>query len=379
MSRLMTAALGLALLLAGKNAMGANDKALRATVEQPRGRTLTSAEGAALVDVALDNSEARRAPDCSHLVYQLLTAAGLAYPYAPSFAIFRGIPQFRRVTTPQAGDLVVWPGHVGLVIDPEQHTFFSRTGSGPRTVAYDSDYWRHRGRPRFYRYIIGDSTPRVLEARVNGTKTTIASNDAEPERPSDRSAVSVAAPPDAAENSDQQQVPENIHLVTEQNRPTKDDVAAGVSELASASALALEARNRGQLSVVLLRDIRVEKIQAKGDKGWADLRVESRAELAPDLTWKRTRVQTLRWELRRNQDGWILSPPKDRVYVDQNTAIPVLAKQLSALSATPAPATAQRQIGSLAALLDFLLNEKITGRRIRTGQKRLACASCTPR
>jgi len=377
MSRFITAALGLALLVASKNAIGANDKTVRATVE-PRGRLLTSEEGAALVDVSLDNSAARRAPDCSHLVYQLLTAAGLSYPYAPSFAIFRGIPQFRRVTIAQPGDLIVWPGHVGLVIDPEQHTFFSRTGSGPRTVAYDSDYWRHRGRPRFYRYIVGDSTPGLLEARINGTRATIASNNVEPERPSDRSPESEAAPADAAENSDQQQVPENIHLVTEQNRPTKDDVAEGVSELASASALALEAKNRGQLSIMLLRDIRVEKIQAKGNKGWADLRVESRAELAPNLTWKRTRVQTLRWELRRNQGGWILSPPKDRVYVDQSAAIPVLAKQLSVLSATPTPASAQRQIGSLAALLDFLLNEKITGRKIRTGQNRLACASCTP-
>lgn len=335
----------------------ANDKAVR-SVTEPRGRVLTSEEGAALVDVSLDNSTARRAPDCSHLVHQLLTTAGLSYPYAPSFAIFRGIPQFRRVTTPQPGDLIVWPGHVGLVIDPERHTFFSRTGSGPRTVAYDSDYWRHRGHPRFYRYIVGDETPRLLEARLNAARVTTAKNAAESARPLTSAEELEEAANELSDNSDQQQVPGNIQLVTEKNRPTKDDVAEGVSELANASAPALEARNRGQLSIMLLRDIRVEKVQSKGDKGWADLRVYSRAEIAPDLTWKRARIQTLRWELRKSQDGWILSPPNDRVYIDQNAAIPVLAKELSVLSATPAPAATQRQIGSLAALLNFLLNEK---------------------
>lgn len=357
MLRLPTAALGITVSCA-IIAMAANDRAVRALTEQPRGRLLTSEEGAALVDASLDNSSARRAPDCSHLVYQLFTATGLSYPYAPSFAIFRGIPQFRRITTPQPGDLIVWPGHVGLVVDPERHTFFSRTGSGPRTVEYDSEYWRHRGRPRFYRYIVGDRTPSLLEARVNAAKATTANNTAESERPSTSAEESETAANDASDSSDQEQVPGNIQLVTEQNRPTKDDVAEGVSELASASALALEAKNRGQLSIMLLRDIRVEKVQAKGDKGWADLRVESRAELAPDLTWKRTRIQTLRWQLHKNHDGWILSPPNDRVYIDQDAAIPVLAKQLSLLSATPAPASAQRQIGSLAALLNFLVNEK---------------------
>lgn len=358
MSRLITATLGLALLFGSKSSLAANERAVRPAVEQPRGRLLTSAEGAALVDVALDDSTAKRAPDCSHLVHQLLTTAGLSYPYAPSFAIFRGIPQFRRVNTPQPGDLIVWPGHVGLVVDPERHTFFSRTGSGPRTVEYDSDYWRHRGRPRFYRYIVGDIHPSLLEARVYTAKASAANNVAGTERTVAGSDESEAALADAADNSEPQQAPENIQLVTEQNRPTKDDVAEGVSELANASALALDAKNRGQLSVTLLRDIRVEKIQTKGDRGWADLRVDSRAELAPDLTWKRTRVQTLRWELRKNQDGWILSPPKDHVYIDQDAAVPILAKQLSVLSATPAPATAQRQVGSLAALLNFLVNEK---------------------
>src|SRR5438045_2495176 len=230
MSRFITATIALALLLAGKSSIAANDRAVRPTVEQPRGRLLTLSEGAALVDTALDNSAANRAPDCSHLVHQLLTTAGLPYSYAPSFAIFRGIPQFRRVTTPQPGDLIVWPGHVGIVVNPERRTFFSRTGSGPRTVEYDSDYWRHRGRPRFYRYIVGDRNPQLLETRVYTAKAAVPNVAVQPERPVESSAEADAAP---ADNSDQQEIPENIQLVTEQSKPTKDDVAEGVSELAN--------------------------------------------------------------------------------------------------------------------------------------------------
>jgi len=57
------------------------------------------------------------------------------------------------VHVPQPGDLVVWRGHVGIVIDPKQHSFFSFVRSGPDTQFYDSPYWRSRGIARFFRYM----------------------------------------------------------------------------------------------------------------------------------------------------------------------------------------------------------------------------------
>jgi len=54
---------------------------------------------------------------------------------------------------PQPGDLVVWRGHVGIVISPVQHSFFSAMRSGRGVEFYDSPYWQGRGQPRFFRYL----------------------------------------------------------------------------------------------------------------------------------------------------------------------------------------------------------------------------------
>ena len=91
--------------------------------------------------------------DCSHLVHEIYEEAGFPYSYAPSSDIYAGIEGFQRVKSPKPGDLVVWRGHVGIVIKPSRHTFFSFLSSGPATDDYESTYWKHRGRPRFYRYL----------------------------------------------------------------------------------------------------------------------------------------------------------------------------------------------------------------------------------
>lgn len=356
MLRLPTATLSIALSFATVS-MSANDRAVRPTVEQAAGRLLTRSEGAALVGRALEDPEVNQAPDCSHLIHHLLTSAGLDYPYATSFEIFSGIPQFRRVKNAQPGDLIVWRGHVGLVVDPAQNTFFSRTGSGPRTDEYTSDYWRGRGHPRFYRYIVGSRNLRLPETTVYTANATTTANDAETAASSESPDELDADPTHASTSVHADPIPESIQILAERGKPAIEDVEEGLSELANASASALETENRRRLSAVLVRELRVEKIQTKGDKGWAEVQVDSRVELSPDLTWKRARPKKLRWELRKDHDGWQISAPKDRLYIPQSAAVPLLAKQLSTLSTAPVPAARQRQLGSLASLLNFLLNE----------------------
>ena len=56
--------------------------------------------------------------DCSHFVQYLYEQAGLYYGYAPSRTLYDGMEGFRRVSHPEAGDLIVWRGHVGIVVDP---------------------------------------------------------------------------------------------------------------------------------------------------------------------------------------------------------------------------------------------------------------------
>src|ERR1700674_2546751 len=112
-------------------------------------------EGMKLVNTAREQKDqVKGKPDCSHLVHQIYELSGFPYPYASSFDLYDGIDNFRQVSIPRSGDLVVWRGHVGIVINAVQHTFYSSVSTGFRTDYYDGPYWRTQGRPRFYRYVL---------------------------------------------------------------------------------------------------------------------------------------------------------------------------------------------------------------------------------
>src|SRR6185312_5550846 len=88
-------------------------------------------QGEALAAFALHSERrVRPKPDCSHLVHLLYARAGLIYPYEDSRVLYRGISDFQRVKAPQPGDLVVWLGHVGIVLSREEKTFISSVYSG---------------------------------------------------------------------------------------------------------------------------------------------------------------------------------------------------------------------------------------------------------
>jgi hypothetical protein len=120
-----------------------------------RVRLVNVHQGVMLVNIAREHREqVDHKPDCSHLVHQIYELSGFPYPYASSLDLYAGIDDFRRVPTPHPGDLVVWRGHVGIVINPAKHTFYSTFSSGLRTEYYDGPYWRTLGHPRFYRYVL---------------------------------------------------------------------------------------------------------------------------------------------------------------------------------------------------------------------------------
>lgn len=126
-------------------------------VESPA-RLLTSAEGRSILDVAWQQDlPARGSQDCSHLVHQIYSNAGFEYPYASSNEIYAGSESFARVKYPHGGDLIAWPGHVGIVVDPARHSFFSLVRSGLGEQDYTAPYWRSRGLARFYRFRINRS------------------------------------------------------------------------------------------------------------------------------------------------------------------------------------------------------------------------------
>jgi len=121
---------------------------------RPAPAVLNADDGLSVIAAALDaRVKASRQPDCSHLVHAIYLQAGFPYPYAASSDLYDGTDEFQRVTHPQPGDLVVWPGHVGIVVNPAQRAFFSRLRRGPGIDAYDTQYWKERGQVRFYRYV----------------------------------------------------------------------------------------------------------------------------------------------------------------------------------------------------------------------------------
>lgn len=110
--------------------------------------------------------------DCSHFVQYLYEQAGLYYGYAPSRTLYDGMEGFKRVAHPQAGDLIVWRGHVGIVVDPDETTFLSALRSGVKVSSYQSRYWQRRGTPHFLRYIGPDESVAIEWA----ARRTIASH-----------------------------------------------------------------------------------------------------------------------------------------------------------------------------------------------------------
>ena len=94
--------------------------------------------------------------DCSHLVHDLYRRAGLAYEYVNSEQFYDGMTGFRQVEEPVAGDIIVWRGHMGVIVDPLLHSFLSGLRTGVKISDYDSQYWKGRGVPRFFRYTAGD-------------------------------------------------------------------------------------------------------------------------------------------------------------------------------------------------------------------------------
>src|SRR5256885_3336550 len=129
-------------------------------------RMVSFAEGKAILEAAWTHRSSIDGipykPDCSHLVHEIYSLVGLDYDYAPSTDLYYNhVASFRRVFHPQPGDLIVWLGHVGIVVSPLDHSFYSSLNSGLLTDNYLKRYWRKRGTPHFYRYSLANGMQRI--------------------------------------------------------------------------------------------------------------------------------------------------------------------------------------------------------------------------
>ena len=358
----------------------------------PNSRLLSVEEGRTIADAAQDQDKPQRgARDCSHLVHQAYLNAGFEYPYASSFELYSGDENFERVRHPQPGDLIVWPGHVGIVLEPLAHSFYSLVSTGPEAQNYEGPYWKSRGRPRFYRYKVesmkiltaaktptparasSSTKPReTASATEERTAAAASSVDRPPKMASERTAsertkVVNADPPTTvapAAAATPFEVPESIIIAAGSKPPTNSQVAEAISELsnASGSILRTDAPSKLAQPVVIFERLRVESLEIKRDHGWARLQIDSRATITAGETDYKQRHEKIRWELRRTESGWEAVLPTNRKYVPNDVAVRHLAAQLAHLTETDGAAAHQEAVlwqeSQIANLLSKLLEDK---------------------
>jgi cell wall-associated NlpC family hydrolase len=93
--------------------------------------------------------------DCSGFVRnvydEVFPEQGLSARYDLNVATFRVVDLFEDVTEPQAGDIVCWDAHMGIVYNTERKEFIHapHTGDHVRIAEYGSGYWG--GLPKMFR------------------------------------------------------------------------------------------------------------------------------------------------------------------------------------------------------------------------------------
>ena len=338
-----------------------------------KSRSLTPDEGLAILGAALD---ARHYPDfpsdCSHLVHQLYGRAGFPYEYASSSDLYVGIDEFRRVTNPQPGDLAVWRGHAGIVVNPTQHSFFSALSSGLGVDAYDSPYWKQRGRPRFFRYVkpapggvLSSSvrTARLKPTALDKTESRETLADGPVAMPEEEFSSDAASATKLAENR-----PANAEIphvvVVNSARPKPDQVGAAFLQTCTGWGESLRGRGlfkpeqfKSDQSVIVFDHFEVRKVHIKGNQGWVEVQIDELVSLTGSKAEVHIRSERHRWALnRRDSQSWELTPWRNTIYLPQHTAERVLAQELAKLT-EDSPDTSDRtqEKAELARLLGALL------------------------
>lgn len=312
-------------------------------------RLLNRDEARTLVNTASkQRGKVGQKPDCSHLVHQIYELSGFPYPYASSYDLYEGIDNFRRVSTPRPGDLVVWRGHVGILINPAEHTFYSSVSSGFRTEYYDGPYWRSLGRPRFYRYVLpgpAELTATNVSALVNNSVAQSKILRAPVHREIADAPTLGADLPEKVESpalspnpttpvNRPLALPSSIMVGASSNRPTDEEVGDAISEFNNAAGNLLRGwPTADSRRIVLVYDqFQVERVEWKHDRGWVSVEVDERLSIGDKGYEGKRQVEKLRWELRRTPQGWQLQMPANRIYVPRDAAIRALAAQLASLT-----------------------------------------------
>lgn len=314
-----------------------------ASVEIPGRRTIVRPEGRKiLAAIPTIDAESESETDCSHLVHDVYEKAGFPYDYVTSRELYAGSTNFTRVRVPQAGDLVVWRGHVGIVIDPKQRSFFSFVRSGPDTQFYDSPYWRSRGSARFYRYLTErnlHSGP-TLEAARRADQRAIRDDRAGSESQSPLPPHSTSS----ASNRDTREASGEIVMKVAAKSPSPGEITAAFVEMNQNFAASLGTGSVSSLgqTVIVYRELLVLAVQIKGKRGTALVRIESLGAPTDAETDSRPDWKERPLVFEKTKRGWVMRPNEDVAYIKREVALQVLSARLAELAQNTDPTPAQK-------------------------------------
>jgi hypothetical protein len=334
-----------------------------------KAKPLTLDEGLAILSAALDSRHHKAfSSDCSHFVHGLYERAGFSYTYASSSDLYAGVDEFRPVTNPQPGDLAVWRGHAGIVVNPSQHSFFSLLRSGPGVDSYDSPYWRKKGRPRFFRYVKAVQGGVLSSSNQTANLTPTAFEETDEREPASEDAASAISEERSAESASSATRAANRPLSTatlpvpmvNSLHPKPDQVSAAFLQSCVESESILRGHDlfKSDQPLVVFDHFAVRKVHISGSQNWVEVEINEVGSLASGNADTQKHTERQRWPLiRRGQASWELVISRN-TYLPQAIAVRLMAQELAQCTeGNPATSSAIHENAELARLLDLLLRK----------------------
>ncbi len=321
----------------------------------------------AIVRIAL-NSQPRigHLLDCSHFVHSVYERAGLPYPYASSSDLYLGINNFRRVSSPHAGDLAVWRGHVGIVVDPAERSFLSILRVGPSIDYYDSRYWKRRGKPHFFQYVKEPPRFRSSDTVHRASLTQAESEDLAPDAPASASAAEPSAQNSAADFGASTGIGSAVAFFSwdarfHSARPNGKEIHAALTQASTRIETSLHGRDLfySGHQVIVFDNFEITQVHLAKASGWVDIKFDKVMILAKGRVQPPDKITTQRWSLRRaGRKSWELIQPTQAIYLPQQAVERIVSHELAQLTELNSNSpTDTHQKAELARVLNLLFTK----------------------